>query len=174
MKKSLVLAICICAVLQVSAQWKERLSFATTAGTGIALSRPSFTPFTWQVVGYYSLGKQFSMGAGTGVSVYEKTLLPLFAAVKFTLLKERKFSPYAECNAGYAFAPDKNTNGGFCLSPAVGVQYALRGNKKIVIAVGYEYQKLQRLKSYENQLFRAEFTEELRHSSLSLKAGFLF
>lgn len=174
MKKTLFLWICVCMALQAAGQWKERLSFATTVGTGIAISTPSFTPFTWQVVGYYSLGKRFSMGAGTGVSVYEKTLLPLFAAVKFTLLKDRKFSPYAECNAGYAFAPDKNANGGFYLNPAVGVQYALRGTKKIVIAIGYEYQKLQRLKTYENQLFRAEFTEELRHSSLSFKVGFLF
>lgn len=174
MKKSLFLGICVCMALQAAGQWKERLSFATTVGTGITLSRPSVTPFTWQVVGYYSPGKRFSTGVGTGISVYEKTLLPLFAAAKFTLLKDRKFVPYAECSAGYAFVPNKNASGGLYLNPSLGVQYALRGNKKILIAIGYEYQKLERLKSYENRLFRAEFAEELRHSSVSLKAGFLF
>lgn len=50
---------------------------------------------------------------GTGLSIYEKALIPLFANVKFAITKPRKFTPYIECGVGYSFAPDKNANGVF-------------------------------------------------------------
>lgn len=174
MKKYIFLSLIIFIVLGTKAQRGGHFIFGTTIGTRIALSTPESTPFTWSLLGYYSIGRRFSAGIGTGLSFYEKTLIPLFVTAKFTLLPLRKFTPYLECGAGYSFAPDPNANGGFYLNPSVGLQYTLRENKKIFLTLGYELQKLERLKNYENSLFRAEFAEKLRHHSISIKVGFLF
>lgn len=138
------------------------------------MSSPSKTPLMWQVLGYYNLSSRWAVGAGTGVSVYEKPLLPLFADVKFRVIKPRKFTPYIECGAGYSFALAKNANGGFYLSPTIGVEYAVCSKAKLLFGIGYEFQKLERLKSYENPNFSSEFQERLNHNSLTFKIGVLF
>lgn len=158
----------------VKAQDNDRFSFATTIGTGIPMSTPASTPFELQVLGYYNFNHRFSAGVGTGVSVYEKMLIPLYADLKFNIIKPRKFTPYLECGAGYSFAPDKNANGGLYLNPSVGVQWAVCTKMKLLFAVGYEMQKYERLKSHTNQYFEAEFKEQLNHNSISIKIGVLF
>lgn len=170
----LTLVVLFAVVTGVKAQDIKRFSFATTIGIGIPMSTPSSTPFEWQVLGYYNFNGRFSAGIGTGISVYEKALIPLFADVKFNITKPRKLTPYLECGAGYSFAPDKNANGGIYLNPAVGVQWAVCPKMKLLLAVGYEMQKYEHLKSYNNQHFEAEFKEQLNHNSISIKIGFLF
>lgn len=175
--KKIVFAIIVAFIsIGVNAQgsWAEKLSFATSIGTGISMSSPSHTPFSCQAMGYYYLNNRFSIGAGTGLSLYEKALIPVFVDVKFAILKLRKFTPYLECASGYSFAPDKEANGGFYLNPSVGVQYAMGGKKRLFFAVGYEMQKLERLKRQEQTLFTAEFAEKLSHKSVSIKMGFMF
>lgn len=175
MKKIFLTLIVLFAVIAgVKAQDTNRFSFATTIGTGIPMSTPSSTPFEWQVLGYYNFNGRFSAGIGTGISVYEKVLIPLFADVKFNITKPRKFTPYLECGAGYSFAPDKNANGGIYLNPAVGIQWAVCPKMKLLLAVDYEMQKHERLKNYNNQYFEAEFKEQLSHNAISIKIGVLF
>ena len=174
MKKVILLLIISFYIIGVKAQQTDRLTFATTVGTGIAMSKPAPTPFTWQVLGYYNINKRFSIGVGSGVSVYEKVLIPLFADAKFTIIKPKKFTPYLECTAGYSFAPDKNANGGFYLNPSVGVQYAYFGDKKLFLALGYELQEFKQLKRKEQSLFTAEFVESLNHNFISIKLGLTF
>lgn len=170
----LTLVVLSVVVAGVKAQDNKRFSFATTIGAGIPMSTPSSTPLEWQMLGYYNFNQRFSAGIGTGISVYEKALIPLFADVKFNITKPRKFTPYLECGAGYSFAPDKNANGGIYLNPAVGVQWAVCLKMKLLLAVGYEMQKYERLKSYNNQYFEAEFKEQLNHNAISIKIGVLF
>lgn len=174
MKRIFLLLITVVAVTCTEAQPTERFSFATSVGTGIALSTPKSTPFEWQVLAYYRLNRRFSAGIGTGVSVYGKTSIPLFADVRFALTKPRMFTPFLACAAGYSFAPQKDVNGGFFLNPSLGVQYAICGRQKVFVALGYEIQNLERLKKYECPLFSAEFSEKLKHRSISVKAGFVF
>ena len=174
MKKTVLIIITVLAVSTVKAQITERLTFATSIGTGVSMNVPAITPFTWQVSGYYNLNERFSAGIGTGLSCYEKTLIPLFADVRFNITKPRKFTPYLTCSGGYGFAPGKNANGGIYLNPSLGLQYSMDGNKKLFLAVGYELQKFERLKKYESSYFNAEFKEQLSHNSLSLKIGFMF
>lgn len=175
MKKIFLTLIVLFAVVTgVKAQNTDRFSFATTIGTGIPMSAPASTPFEWQVLGYYNLNGRFSAGIGIGVSVYEKALIPLFADVKFHIIKPRKFTPYLECGAGYSFSPDKNANGGFYLNPSVGVQWAVCTKMKLLFAIGYEMQKYERLKSHSNPYFEAEFKEQLSHNSISIRVGVLF
>ena len=131
-------------------------------------------PFSLQVLGYYAINKRFSVGVGTGLSIYEKVLIPLFADAKFLIIKPRKFTPYIECGVGYSFAPNKNVNGGFYLNPSAGVEYSICKSKKLFLALGYESQKLEQLKTQKQSLFIAEFAEKLIHNAISIKIGFMF
>lgn len=169
----LVMAYC-CTGFMAKARQTDCFAVATSIGTGFAMNEPARVPFTWQVSADYSISKRFSVGIGTGLSIYEKILIPLFADAKFAIIKPGKFTPYLECGIGYSFAPDKNANGGFYLSPSIGIQYSIYKNKKVFFALGYELQKLERLKTQEQPLFTAEFAEKLNHSSISVKIGFIF
>jgi len=55
-------------------------------------------------LGYYNLTEKWSLGAGTGLSFYEKMLIPLYGDVRFQIGRERKFTSYLEFAAGYSFA----------------------------------------------------------------------
>lgn len=170
-----IILLCI-AVSSAKAQniFKEKISFATTIGTGLSMSEPSCTPFTWQVLGYYSLTERWSVGAGTGLSSYEKMLIPVYGNIRFQIGRERKFTPYAECATGYSFAPSGNTNGGFFMNPSIGIQYPLKNKMKLQLAVGYELQELERLKRHTDNYFLKEFEEQLSHHSISFKIGLRF
>ena len=152
----------------------QRFTYTTTIGIGIAMNEPSYTSLSWHVLGYYNIGKWFSAGIGTGLSFYEVPLIPLFVNAKLAITRPNKFTPYVEFGSGYAFAPSKNASGGFYLNPSVGVQYALSDKLKLHLAVGYELQKLERLKNFENQYFTSGFAENLNHNSLSVKVGIVF
>ena len=76
----------------VHAQEIRRISYATTIGTGFDMSKPSCTPFIWQVSGNYNFNERLSAGVGTGISLFEKPIVPLFADVKFLHLTNRKNS----------------------------------------------------------------------------------
>lgn len=169
---------CILAILLIgmvaNAQEVKYFSFATTLGTGFDMSEPSSTPFVWQVAGHYNVNNRFAVGVGTGLSFYEKLLIPLFVDAKFLIIKPKKFTPFVECGVGYSFAPDKHANGGFFLSPSVGVQYSLPHERKLFLVLGYEVQKLERLKTYEDGNLATEFSEKLNHNLISVKVGFIF
>lgn len=174
MKKIVFLVVIICIVSVVKAQVRERLSFASTVGTSFAMSVPKSMPFTWQILGYYNFNDRWAGGIGTGLSFYEKILVPLFGDVRFNLTRPRRYVPYLECGVGYSFASAKDACGGFYLNPSVGVQYTIGGKKKVLLAVGYERQAFERLKKHENRYFTAEFKERLYHDGISLRIGFMF
>lgn len=177
MKNLIFIVLLSLSIITIKAQTGEKeckVSFATTIGSGLSVSAPSKTPFTWQVLGYYNLTDRWSVGAGTGLSYYEKMLVPVFGDVKFQVGRTRRFTPYAELGMGYAFAPDKHVNGGFFMNPSFGIQYPLKNSMKLQFAVGYEIQKLERLKKHADDYFTKEFEEKLNHHSISLKLGFLF
>lgn len=176
--RSRVLAAALCVLpflaAEVPVQELPRFSCSASVGTDFGLTRPSSVPVVWRVTGHYNVSRRFSVGAGTGVSCYEKTLVPLFADAKFLLTRRRSFTPYAGCAAGYAFAPRRDANGGLLLNPELGVQYALRCGVHLFFAAGYELQRLERLRKYEGRWFSAEFAEQLSRGTLLLKAGVLF
>ncbi len=47
-------------------------------------------------------------------------------------------------------------------------------SKKLFLALGYESQKLEQLKTQKQSLFTAEFAEKLIHNAISIKIGFIF
>lgn len=174
MKKVFLIFATLLISLVAHTQETKRFTFATAISTGIPLTTPGSTPFSWQILGYYTLSRHFSIGPGTGLSFYQKILIPLFADVKFIITRPSKYTPFLECGVGYSFAPDKKANGGFYIHPSVGLQYSLPHAKKIFIAAGYELQKYERLKTYKASFATTEFVEALNHSLITLKIGFIF
>ena len=120
------------------------------------------------------LSRRWAVGAGTGISVYEKALLPLSGSLRFRMTRPRKITPYLHCGAGYSFALASCTNGGMLLNPAIGTEIALRGKLQLLLNAGYEFQELERLKGYSDDHFSVEFRERLNHHSIVLRAGVLF
>lgn len=177
MKRIIFTILLSIAVISVESQniFKEKIAFTTTIGTGLPMmNTPSSTPFTWQVSGYYDLSDRWSAGVGTGLSFYEKMLIPLYGNVRFKIGRERKFTPYVECAAGYSLAPSGNANGGFFMNPSIGIQYPLKNKMKLQLAVGYELQELERLKKQTDNYFHKEFEEKLSHHTISIKLGLRF
>ena len=163
----------LCTLFAVEAH-AQRFSIATTIGTEITLSNPASTPFHAQITGYWNLTPRFQIGAATGISCYEKALIPLLGSMRLKLTRERRFTPYLECGAGYAFATSCNANGGMTIAPSAGVQYALKGRLRLLLTIGYRTQRLERLKTHSDAYFTTAFHEKLRHSGISITTGILF
>ena len=158
----------------VHAQEIRRISYATTIGTGFDMSKPSYTPFIWQINGNYNFNERLSTGVGTGISLFEKPIVPLFADVKFRLCKPRKFTPFIQCGVGYGIAVSKDTNGGIYLNPAAGISYSVYKRMKLFVSISYELQKLERLKKFYSEIATVEFSEKLSHNLISMKIGVEF
>lgn len=176
MKRIIFIILLSITVLGARAQniFSEKISFATTFGTEIPMNTPSTTPFTWQVLGYYKLTDRWSVGAGTGLSFYEKMLVPVFGDVKFQIGRERKFTPFVEFAMGYSFATSGNANGGAFVNPSIGVQYPLKNKMKLQLAVGYTGQEFERRKEQTDSYFHKEFAEKLCYNSISFRLGLCF
>lgn len=175
MKKNLLIIILACTTLTVFAQaGSQKLSYTITVGTGMPMDEPSRMPFTMQATGRYNLTPRLSAGIGTGLSVYEKALIPFFAQVRFLLTRPHKFTPYAVCSGGYSFAPHRQVSGGIFLNPNIGIRYSAAGRMKLIFSIGYELQRLERLKAYEDEYMGVQFKETLGHHSLVVKAGIEF
>lgn len=170
--------IILLSILVISAKaqnfFKDKISFATTVGTEIPTNTPSTVPFTWQVLGYYHLTDRWSFGAGTGLSIYEKTLIPVYGDVKYQIGRERKFTPFVELALGYSFAASSSTNGGAFANPSIGVEYPLKNKIKLQLAVGYTGQEFKRLKQQTDGYFHKEFAEKLCYNSVSFRLGLRF
>ena len=163
--------ITVCADGQTDSR---RLSYTTYIVTGFSMNQPSYTPFNWQIVSHYHISQRFAIGAGSGLSVYEKLLIPLYASAQFYITKPRRLTPYLECHIGGSFATDREANGGFYLSPSIGAQFKVNRKFKLNLMAGYELQKLERTKKQEDPYFHTTFKEELSHHSITLKIGLTY
>lgn len=168
--------LAVAGMFAVCAAWGQegsRFHVSTALGTGVALNEPASVPAVWRVTGNYAVSPRFSVGIGSGVSVYEKALVPLFAEAGMLLTRPRRVTPYVGFAGGYAFAPSREAKGGAMFSPAVGVRCTLRGRGALFLEAGCEWQRLERLREYEGRYLSAAFAEKLRHTTLLLKIGFL-
>ena len=116
----------------------------------------------------------FSAGIGAGISLHEKALIPVFADAKVHVCQPGKWMPFLRCGAGYGWAVSADANGGIYLNPAIGLSYAVDKRRKLLVQVGYERHKLERLKAYKDAIHAAEFVEQLSHNTISLKIGVEF
>lgn len=174
MKKTIFTLLIYFVCLSTQAQKNDRLTFSIAIGTGIDLTQPASTPFTWQITGNYKLHPRFSFGIGTGLSFTQKMLIPLFANLKFDLTKPAKFTPFIAGDAGYGFAPSPNASGGLYFHPSLGLGYTIYPDHLLFMAIGYEIQKLERTKTVRNSFFTTEYIEKLNHHWISIRIGFAF
>ena len=172
--KNVILAILILCGSAVHAQGDRCISLTTIIGTGFDLNKPSYTPFIGQIIGNYNFNERFSVGVGAGISLYEKPLIPVFADAKVNVCQPRKFTPFIRCCTGYGFAVSDDANGGIYINPAIGISCVVNKRMKLLVQMGYDIQKLERLKGYENNIISAEFVEKLNHNIISLKVGIEF
>jgi hypothetical protein len=153
------------------AQKADKFSLSSSVGTGICMNVPSHTPLECHVTASYHLSNHLSAGIGIGASLYEKMLIPVYATVKYDLSKCKFLTPFASCSIGYGFTPAGDANGGFYLSPSMGVAYRLK-RSNVFLSIGYEFQKMQRRKSQCQNLFDVEFVEHLSHHLMAIQIGY--
>lgn len=174
------LLVAICAVAAVAAQAQKRtfeptgkFTGITTFGTAIPLAGAA-AAFEWQILGHYNPTEHWSVGAGTGISLYEKPLLPLYADVRYHIGRPRLFNAFLEMAGGYSFSLSREANGGLLVNPAVGVQCRLPKGLAVQLSVGWELQKIQLLRRGSNANFSSSFVEKLTLNSVTVRAGLKF
>lgn len=153
----------------------KAIRYQVAMGTGIPMSTPSTVPLFVQGECLYPFVNRLSAGIGTGFSLYDQeVLIPLFADVQFDVLKPARLTPFLNCRVGYSFAPSGDVNGGFYLSPAVGVKANFFSTCKLLFSLGYELQEFDRLKQYTSSYYISSWQEALSYHSLSVRLGVIF
>lgn len=172
MKKALIIILVI--ICSVSLPAQEKYSFSAKIGSGIAMTTPDITPFNIDAMIHYNLTSCLAFGGGTGLGLYDNiSVIPLYANIKYMINPKAKFNMFADSSIGYGFTLGSEKNGGFYLNPEFGVQRKL-WNKTFLIAVGYQWQNLERRKSNSDNYVSSQFVEELSLQSISLKLGIVF
>ena len=128
--RSRVLAAALCVLpflaAEVPAQELPRFFLFGVRRDGLRPDPPSSVPVVWRVTGHYNVSRRFSVGAGTGVSCYEKTLVPLFADAKFLLMRRRSFLRPMPGAPPDMLSHRAGMPTGTAAQSRTGVQYALR------------------------------------------------
>jgi len=174
MKRSFLIIILFFTLLSINAQQSNRFSLTSDISLSKSISVPSYTPFEWHAAGLYNINSHLAVGAGTGLSFYEKTLMPVYGDVKYVFSKKHYIMPYIEYQIGYGFDFARKSNGGLYMNPSFGIQHSLNSNLALTFSVGYDIQNLERLKTYENEYYESEFAEKLNHNSISFRIGLVF
>lgn len=93
----------------------------------------------------YCLNPDWSMGIGTGFisnmnpDGNDVNIVPLYATCRW-YWKDRRWSPYLDMSAGYAFATSTGADGGAYVSPMIGINYHITGRLSLDMGIGYLYQ----------------------------------
>jgi hypothetical protein len=175
MKRITLLLITVCMMAQLQAQaLREKIHFSTNLTLGMPLADSDVKPLSLLVSAEYQLHPRLSAGLGSGISKYDHLMLPVFATFHWHVSKPHRFTPFLGCNIGHAFAPKKHVNGGFYLSPSVGVSYKLKGRHSLSLSVGYELQEYSQLLSCENARFLTQYVEDISNHAITASIGFTF
>ncbi len=153
---------------------REKIHFSTNLTLGMPLADSDVKPLSLLVSAEYQLHPRLSAGLGSGISKYDHLMLPVFATFHWHVSKPHRFTPFLGCNIGHAFAPKKHVNGGFYLSPSVGVSYKLKGRHSLSLSVGYELQEYSQLLSCENARFLTQYVEDISNHAITASIGFTF
>lgn len=151
----------------------KTVSYTATLGAGIAADGRAST-FALRAAAHYNLTERWAAGVGTGVLVYEKVLVPLFADVRYMIGRERLLTPFAEAAVGYSVTLSTDAHGGVVVNPSVGVQWRASGGVRLLLSVGWETQRFERLISRTDTYSHKEFAERLTRGAATLSLGVAF
>jgi hypothetical protein len=142
----------------------------------------------FNVIPTFHFASGMSTGLGFGFEIFDISLVPVFADIRYYLLKKSRTTPYIYTQAGYAIAMsggEKNTNdymrtsykGGLLAGGGIGIRCNLGTGNALVFGLGYRFQKTTKetvnLNYYGvGQDLTNEKIEKLNRISVS--AGFLF
>lgn len=93
----------------------------------------------------YCLNPDWSMGIGAGFlsnmnpDGSDVNMVPLYATCRW-YWKDRRWSPFLDMSAGYAFATSDDAGGGAYVSPMIGINYHITGRLSLDMGIGYLYQ----------------------------------
>lgn len=152
----------------------EKLRYQTEIAVGFPLPESHGTPMRLCQKVMYGLNPRLMCGFGAGISQYDKTLVPLFADLQWSVARPRQFTPFVEARAGYSFAPSPSATGGSNLGFSIGASFSLSGAHRLYASVGCEYQHFSQLKTFESPAVRSRFVEIISHNALSVTVGFQF
>lgn len=157
-----------------SQNFVEKLRYQTEIAVGFPLPESHGTPMRLCQKVMYGLNPRLMCGVGAGISRYDKTLVPLFADLQWSVARPRQFTPFVEARVGYSFAPSPSATGGSNLGLGFGTSFCLSDAHRIYASVGYEYQHFSQLKTFESAVVRSRFVEKIGHNALSATVGFQF
>lgn len=152
----------------------EKLRYQTEIAVGFPLPESHGTPMRLCQKVMYGLNPRLMCGVGAGISRYDKTLVPLFVDLQWSVARPRQFTPFVEARMGYSFAPSPSATGGSNLGLGIGTSFCLSDAHRIYASVGYEYQHFCQLKTFESAVVRSRFVEKIGHNALSATVGFQF
>ena len=152
----------------------DRLCYQTEVAVGFPLPESHGTPIRLCQKVMYGLNPRLMCGVGAGISRYDKTLVPLFADLQWSVARPRQFTPFVEARVGYSFAPSPSASGGSNLGFGIGASFSLSGAHRLYASVGCEYQHFSQLKTFESPAVRSRFVEIISHNALSVTVGFQF
>lgn len=165
---------CIFCLCSFSQGFVEKLRYQTEVAVGFPLPESHGTPMRLCQKVMYGLNPRLTCGFGAGFSRYDKTLVPLFADLQWSVARPRQFTPFVEVRAGYSFAPSPSASGGSNIGLGIGTSFCLSDAHRIYASVGYEYQHFSQLKTFESAVVRSRFVEKIGHNALSATVGFQF
>ena len=175
MKKIALFALgCIFCQFAFSQNLADRLCYQTEIAVGFPLPESHGTPIRLCQKVMYGLNPRLTCGVGAGISRYDKTLVPLFADLQWSVARPRQFTPFVEARVGYSFAPSPSATGGSNLGLGFGASFCLSGAHRLYASVGYEYQHFSQFKTFESAVVRSRFVEKIGHNALSATVGFQF
>ena len=163
--KQLLLISCLFTVFSVLGQeervvkttegWYNltQLSFITGEENASSPAKSNMLPSVVMINGY-RMNEHVSLGLGVGMTSFSYVVFPVFADIRFTLLKG-DLSPVLALKGGYSIAKNtkeifpnqysgdyKNTGGGM-LNPECGFKVKMTERADFLLTVGYFYQHLK-------------------------------
>jgi hypothetical protein len=142
--------------------------------TGTPLADSDIKPLALLVSAEYQVHPRLSAGLGTGFSKYDHLMVPVYATLHWSITPPHRLTPFLASNIGHAFAPKKHVDGGFYLTPSVGVRYQLKGRHSLSLSVGYELLEYSQLQSYESTFALTQYIEDVSNHALTVNVGFAF
>jgi hypothetical protein len=104
--------------------------------------------FGFNTIHSYQINRNFVIGAGTGISIYnDAAMIPLFIDFRFNF-SIHSLTPYFSGDGGLLFS--RSVNEKLFINPGAGIRYALNRNICIILGTGLFVQVAETLDSFLN------------------------